>query len=74
MRISTDLLFSLKAKFRRLSKEMDQSLSYIDRKGIPLCDFQINNESIKLYKKRIKEQKKFQRAQSETKQRNSWAK
>ena len=44
---------------------MDQSITYIEDHGLPLCDFQISNEAMAEYKNRAHQIKNFQRVQSE---------
>ena len=68
------LLFSIKDKFRRLSTLIEQSISYIENKGVPLCDFQINSEAIRLYKQRIRDAKRLnQTIRDAATRRQEWA-
>ena len=41
-RIEPKLLFKLKEKFKELDKQINLAISFIELKGIPLCDFQIS--------------------------------
>lgn len=57
--IGRDLMQDLTEKFPKLERQIQSTKKWLERIGVPICDFQINNEAMLVYKKRLQYQKRM---------------